>query len=192
MPIDPVSGGTWIAANDAGVVFVVLNVNDGTPTPAGAVSRGTIIPTLVGCGTISRAVAEAQRIRADRFAPFALLIMDAEEIVDCRPCGDGIRLRRSKLSAAILRTSSGLGDALVVGPRRGLFHRTFAHARNGRRAQDQFHRHQWPGEEAISINMRRDDAATVSRTIVEVRERSVRLSYQAIESSYPVSVRVAA
>jgi hypothetical protein len=40
--------------------------------------------------------------------------------------------------------------------------------------------------------MRRHDAATVSRTVVEVREGSVRLSYQAIEWPHPVSVQVAA
>jgi hypothetical protein len=192
MPIDPASGGTWIAANDAGLVFVVLNANHGTSAPAGAVSRGTIIPTLVGCATVSRALDEARRIRADRFAPFRLLIIDPNEIVDCRPDGDHIRYRRSHLRGATLRTSSGLGDAVVVGPRRTLFQRTFSHARNARTAQDHYHRHQWPGREAISVSMRRDDAATVSRTIVEVREGSVRLLYQAIEWARPISVQVAA
>jgi hypothetical protein len=192
MPIDPTSGGTWIAANDAGLVFVVFNANHGTSAPAGAFSRGTIIPTLVGCATVSRALDEAQRIRASRFAPFRLLIIDRNEIVDCRPDGDHIRSRRSRLRGPILRTSSGLGDAVVVGPRRTLFQRTFGHARNARAAQDQYHHHQWPGREAISVSMRRDDAATVSRTIVEVREGSVRLSYRAIEWSRPISVQVAA
>lgn len=192
MPIDPTSGGTWIAANDAGLVFALLNANDEVSPPANTVSRGTIIPALVGCATVSRALAEARRIHADHFAPFRLLIIDRDEIVDCRPNGDGIRYRRSHLRSAILRTSSGLGDAVVVGPRRTLFQRTFTHARNARAAQDQYHRHQWPGREAISVNMRRDDAATVSRTIVEVREASVRLSYQTIEAPHPVSVQVAA
>jgi uncharacterized protein with NRDE domain len=192
MPIDPASGGTWIAANDAGLVFVVLNANHGTAAPAGAVSRGTIIPALVGCATVSRALDEAQRIRANRFAPFRLLIIDPDEFVDCRPKRDGIRYRRRQLRGAILRTSSGLGDALVIGPRRALFQRTFRLARNARTAQDHYHHHQWPGREAISVSMRRDDAATVSRTIIEVRAGSVQLSYQAIQWPHPVSVEVAA
>jgi hypothetical protein len=192
MPIDPTSGGTWIAANDAGIVFALLNVNDEASPPANTVSRGTIIPALVGCATVSLALAEARQIHADRFAPFRLLIIDRDDIVDCRTNGDGIHYRRGHFRSAILRTSSGLGDAVVVGPRRALFERTFTHARNASAAQDQYHRHQWPGREAISVNMRRDDAATVSRTIVEVREASVRLSYQAIEAPHPVSVQVAA
>lgn len=192
MPIDPASGGTWIAANDAGLVFVVLNANHGTAAPAGAVSRGTIIPTLVGCATVSRAVDEAQRIRSGQFAPFRLLIIDRHEFVDCRPGRDGLRYRRSPLCCAILRTSSGLGDAVVRTPRRTLFQRTFTAVPNARAAQDHYHHHQWPGREAISVNMRRADAATVSRTIIEVSESRVRLSYHAIEWPHPLSVQVAA
>jgi hypothetical protein len=141
---------------------------------------------------VSRALAQAQQIDANRFAPFRLLIVDRHEVVDCWPEGDGIRHRRSYLRNAILRTSSGLGDALVAGPRRTLFQRTFAGARDGRAAQDQFHRHQWSGREAISVHMRRHDAATVSCTVAEVRESSVRLSYHAIEWPHPVVVQVAA
>ncbi len=192
MPIDSQGGGTWIAANDAGLVFVILNVNDGLPARAGDISRGTIIPTLVGCGAVSRALAQAQQIQAERFAPFRLLIVDRHEVVDCWPEGDRIRHRRSYLRSAILRTSSGLGDAVVAGPRRTLFQRTFAGTLDGRVAQDQFHRHQWLGREAISVHMRRHDAGTVSRTVVEVREGSVRLSYQAIEWPHAVVAQVAA
>jgi hypothetical protein len=191
MPIDPLSGGTWIAANDAGLVFVLLNANDGASASAG-VSRGIIIPTLVSCGTISCALAQAQLIPADRFAPFRLLIIDRHEIVDCRPRADRIHCQRSSLHSAILRTSSGLGDGVVAGPRRALFEGTVPGARDARAAQDQYHRHQWPGREAISVNMRRDNAATVSRTVIEVRDGSVRLSYDAIEWPPPVLVQVAA
>lgn len=192
MPIDPQSGGTWIAANDAGLVFVLLNASSGVPARAGAVSRGTIVPTLVGCPTVSLALEQARRIRVDRLAPFRLLIIDRDEIVDCRPDEGRILHRRSRLRGAVLRTSSGLGDALVAGPRRALFQRTITMARDAVTAQDHFHRHQWPGREAMSVNMRRHDAATVSRTVVEVREGSVRLSYHAIEWPYAVAVQVAA
>jgi len=192
MPIDPQSGGTWIAANDAGLVFVLLNASSGASARAGAVSRGTIIPTLVGCSTVSLAVEQARRIQVDRFAPFRLLIIDRDELVDCRPHEDRLLHRRRSLRSAVLRTSSGLGDALVAGPRRALFRRTVTMARDAVAAQDQFHRHQWPGREAMSVNMRRHDAATVSRTVVDVREGSVRLSYQAIEWPHPVAVQVAA
>jgi hypothetical protein len=192
MPIDPDSGGTWIAANDAALVFVLLNTSDPPSASAGAVSRGTIIPTLVGCAAVSQALAQAQRIPVDVFAPFRLLIADRDEIVDCWPDRGRLRHRRSHLGSPILRTTSALGDAMVAGPRRTLFQRTITRACDARAAQDCYHRHQWSGREAISVHMRRPDAATVSRTVVEVRRGSVRLSYQAIEWPHPVSVQVAA
>ena len=39
MPIDPSSGGTWIAANDAGLVFAVLNTYKGSGAHTGDVSH---------------------------------------------------------------------------------------------------------------------------------------------------------
>lgn len=192
MPLDPSSGGTWIAANDAGLVFVLLNANVGVSTSAGVISRGTIVPTLVGCRTISHALAQAHLIPADRYAPFRLLLIDRHEIADVRPRADRIHYRRSSLRGAILRTSSGLGDAVVAGPRRALFRRTVLRTRDARCAQDQYHSHQWPGREAISVNMRRHNAATVSRTVIEVRAGSVRMSYEAIEWPKAVSVQIAA
>jgi hypothetical protein len=192
MPIDPRSGGTWVAANDAGLVFVLLNTHDGLTVRTGEVSRGTIVPALVSCGTISLAVAQMQRFDAARFAPFQLLILDRDEAVDCWPDGDRIRVRHSRLRGAILRTSSGLGDAVATGPRRTLFNRLLNSAPDACVAQDHFHRHRWPGREAISVDMRRPDARTVSRTVVEVRDASVRLSYQALEWPHAVTVQVAA
>lgn len=197
MPIDPDSGGTWIAASDAGVVFVLLSANPrvanpGVPVSAGEISRGTIIPSLVGCATVSRALAQAEKLAATRFAPFRLLILDRYEVVDCWPDGDRIRHRRSYLQSAILRTSSGLGDAVVARPRRTLFQRTFNGPSDSRVSQDLFHRHQWSGREAISVNMRRPDARTVSQTIVEVRDGSVTLAYRAVEWPHAVAVQLAA
>lgn len=201
MPIDPQSGGTWIAVNDAGVVFAILNANPHlahqTPASAGVrrertPSRGAIIPSLVESSTVSEALARAQRLRVQWFAPFRLLLFDRFQLVECWPHGDRLRHRRAFLSSAIMRTSSGLGDAVVAGPRRALFQRFFAHREDARRTQDRFHQHQWIGREDLSINMRRSDARTVSHTGVEVGCESVSMSYRAADSLQPVVVHVAA
>jgi Transport and Golgi organisation 2 len=197
MPIDPESGGTWIAANDAGVVFALLNANPGaslqtTSLSAPLLSRGTIIPSLVESATVSEALARAEQIRVERYAPFRLLLFDRFQLVECVPQGCRIRHRRSFLSAAIMRTSSGLGDAVVAGPRRALFQRFFSHPRDPRAAQDMFHQHRWIGREAVSINMCRSDARTVSHTIVEVGSDTISMSYVPADSIHPVVVHVAA
>ena len=198
MPIDPESGGTWIAANDTGVVFALLNANPGmclqstNPVDPPAPSRGTIIPSLVESATVSEALARAERIRVERYAPFRLLLFDRFQLVECVGHDGRIRHRRSYLSAAIMRTSSGLGDAVVAGPRRALFQRFFSDPRDARAAQDMFHQHRWNGREAVSINMRRSDARTVSHTIVEVGSDTISMSYVPADSTHPVVVHVAA
>jgi hypothetical protein len=205
MPIDGDSGGTWIAVNDTGVVFAMLNATSQTaadwtlradsrsvPHKPAAVSRGLIIPALVSAATVSDALARAQQLEADCYRPFRLLLFDRYQLVECWPDGDRIRHRRSFLYGAVMRTSSALGDAVVAGPRRALFQRVFHDPADPIAAQDRFHDHQWAGREAISVNMRRADARTVSQTVVEVGLEHVSMSYRAIGSSQPVVVQVAA
>ena len=192
MPIDPESGGTWIAANDMGVVFAILNANPGWPVPAGDVSRGLIIPGLVASTTVSEALTRAHQLRVNRYAPFRLLLFDRYQLVECWPDEGRIRHRRSFLYGAVMRTSSGLGDALVARPRRALFNRIFRTPDDPCAAQDRFHAHRWPGREALSVNMRRPDACTVSHTIVDVGLNTISMSYRATDSTHPIVIRVAA
>jgi hypothetical protein len=206
MPIDPESGGTWIAVNDVGIVFATLNANResaqrpgvGNPDWSGrrgreaALSRGLIIPALVGAATTSEALVRAQQLQADRYLPFRVLLLDRYQLVECWPDGNRIRHRRTFLSGPVMRTSSGLGDAVVAGPRRALFRRCFQDGLDPIAAQNRFHDHRWTGREAVSVNMRRDDARTVSHTVVEVGLEHVSMSYRPIESAAPVVVEVAA
>lgn len=192
MPIDPQSGGTWIAVNDAGVVFVVLNSNSGRARPAGDISRGTIIPAIVEAATVSDALVRAQTLQVQRYAPFRLLLFDRYQLVECWRLGDRIRHRRSFLGGAVMRTSSSLGDGVVSGPRRALFQRFFTDADDPCAAQDGFHQHRWIGREDISVNMLRPDACTVSHTVVEVGVDSISMSYRRTDSTQPVVAHVAA
>ena len=189
MPLDPQSGGTWIAVNDAGIVFTVLNANPATlPDPTTSrVSRGTIIPGLVGCASVSEALAHAAALRVNCFQPFKLLLFDRYQLVECWPENGRLRHRRSFLSGAVMRTSSGLGDAIVAGPRRTLFRHVFDAPIDPKSAQDFFHHHRWPGREAISVNMDRPGARTVSHTLIEIGLETIAVSYRATDAAQPVS-----
>jgi hypothetical protein len=192
MPTDPDSGGTWIGANDAGLVCAVLNVHDGASPVTAPLSRGAIIPQLLAYGDVDAALARACDLPVARFRPFRLLIIGTRELVECRPLGDRLDHRRETPGAPVIRTSSGLGDALVTGPRTALFEAFIGHASDPVMAEDLFHLHQWRGREAISVRMRRADARTVSHTVVEVRDNTVSLSYRPADSPDAVSVTVAA
>jgi hypothetical protein len=179
MPVDPDSGGTWIAASDAGLVFALLNANAGA-TPPDGLSRGDVIPRLLPATTVSEALALALDARLERHRPFRLLVMDPYQLVECWPDGGRLRHRRAYLHGAVMRTSSSLGDAVVDGPRRTLFRRFFTNPGRAVAAQDAFHDHSWPGREAVSVRMRRDDARTVSQSVVELSSAFATMSYRAV------------
>jgi len=194
MPVDPDSGGTWIAASEAGLVFALLNAN---PSPSlnanhganlttdpgasadGAVSRGGLIPSLLGAATVSGALGLVLDADVTRYRPFRLLVMDAYQLVECWVDAGRLRHRRAYLHGALLRTSSSLGDAVVEAPRRALFRQFFKGPANTVAAQDAFHDHQWAGREAVSVRMRRNDARTVSHCVVELTPSFATMTYRA-------------
>lgn len=110
-PVDPASGGTWIACNAAGIVFALLNVNRSIPprprpgtdrlgacveSSAGLAegegttrlaSRGFVVPSIAGAPTLADAL---DRLRehfdtdaGGRHAPFRVLAIDARSWWEC-------------------------------------------------------------------------------------------------------------
>jgi hypothetical protein len=168
MPLDRDSGGSWIAVNENGLVFTLLNANTpGQPAAAG-LSRGGLIPRLTGAGSLSDALALVLDAGVERYRPFRLVMLDRSQLVECWVEDGRPRYRRAYLQDAVMRTSSSLGDAVVEGPRRTLFRRLFHGSAHAAAAQDAFHDHQWQGREHVSVRMERADASTVSRTTIEV------------------------
>lgn len=183
MPIDPVSGGTWIAANDAGLIVTLLNfyaAPHDRNAPAPKRSRGAIIPSVLDAASLDEAFARTGAIAADDFADFRLVLADrasvAEVLLDKRTL---TRKPPAPIDGPLLFTSSGLGEAVVGPPRRALFEEFFASAEDWRVQQDAYHRHSWPDRRHLSVCMRRPDARTVSYTVVEHDGDSVRLMYHA-------------
>ena len=180
MPVDPVSGGTWIAVNDAGVAFTLLNVNPAEPRPQQrhAISRGLVIPSILH--SASPAAAQDALVPADH-EPFRLIVLNGQALLDC--LWDGARLRtslRQHSDRPAMFTSSGLGDHLVTAPRTRLFESLVLDARNVTpTTQDQFHRHRWADAPQLSVCMNRGDARTVSYTTVEITSQRVALTYLA-------------
>lgn len=191
-PLDPESGGTWIAVNDCGLVFALLNSNpatpgsrlpahEGHPAASSGISRGGVIPRLAGAASMSEALARLLDAGAERYRPFRLLMLDASQLVECWVDDGRLRHRRAYLQGPVMRTSSSLGDAVVEGPRRTLFRRFFRGSAHAAAAQDAFHEHQWPGREDVSVHMARVDARTVSRTVVEVSANFATMMYRAAQ-----------
>jgi hypothetical protein len=180
-PTDPVGDGTWVAVNDTGLALALLNANpelggQGKRVPER--SRGAVIPGLLSCANLPEALEKALTFDAGLCAPFRLVLCGQGEVAELRSCGERLRLlRRVALTAPCLFTSSGLGDAIVEGPRRRLFEACFGPADDWPERQDAFHRHSWPDRPHLSVCMRRRDARTVSYTVVTFGPETVSLLY---------------
>jgi hypothetical protein len=174
-----VSGGTWIGVNDDGLVVALLNrtVGPGVERLAPR-SRGSIVPELLACRSIDRVVEASEALDRRAFEAFSLVMVQRSAVAVI--AGDPARPPHEvfPLVTPVMFTSSSLGDALVEAPRCTLFEQLVLSSDDWLRGQYQFHRHQWTRRPEISIRMAREDAATVSRTTIDVTCGTIDLDYE--------------
>jgi hypothetical protein len=181
LPVDPISGGTWVAVNDAGLALTLLNVNakkSPAATRTAPRSRGKIIPALLHADTPLSAAFSALDLDPAWYAPFRLVLVNRHEGVEVY--SDGVQIQlvgQVGLTRPQLFTSSGLGDQTVEGPRRQLFDECFGRPGDRLTQQDAFHRHRWPDRPHLSVCMDREEAQTVSHTVVSLGPDRVTLHY---------------
>jgi hypothetical protein len=181
-PVDPRGGGSWVGVNDAGIVVTLLNVSglSHSSSKEPRQSRGLIVREVLRCASLSHVVETVASLDASLFETFRLVAMHRLTAVEATSDGVRTEIRRPiTLDRPLLFTSSSLGDALVEAPRRQLFQRMVIERRSRwLRGQSRFHRHQWPSRPEISVRMERDDALTVSRTVVDVTRARRSLLYE--------------
>ncbi len=181
MPIDPVGGGSWIGVNDASLVAAVLNRHDGlAPSKVSFSSRGALVRCALGCESVEAAAEAVARLDASRFQPFRLVLVQRARIA--LVAGDSREFVHAEATLAqpFMFTASSLGDFFVDLPRRRLFECLMGQGDDRLRAQSLFHRHQWPGRQDISVLMERGNAATVSRTTIDVGSDGIDFKYESL------------
>ena len=187
-PQDPVSGGTWIGVNDDGLVVALLNRMVGSAKRRTAAhSRGSIVPTLLSCPSIARAVKACDALDLSRFEAFRLVMAHRSTVAVVTGDGAHSSTELFPLLRPVMFTSSSLGDAIVETPRRQLFERLVLAGDDWLRGQFWFHRHRWAGRLELSVQMSRPDACTVSRTTIDVTSRRIDLQYESLAN--PVSTQ---
>lgn len=192
IPTGPGEPRNGIGVNDDGLVIALLN-----RTPIAGVervaprSRGSIVPELLACASLGLAVRAAGALARQDFEPFQLVMVQRSIVAVI--AGDPGRPSKEvfPLVAPVMFTSSSLGDALVEAPRRTLFEQLVLAKDDWLNGQCQFHRHQWTRRQEISVLMAREDAATVSRTTIDVTSRTIDLEYESLTDG-PSSISAAA
>lgn len=187
-PIDPQSGGTWIAMSDKGIVLALLNASGPAPSGGGR-SRGTIIPALISSAGFEELAARWAGLDLSAVAPCTLVAATLNQTAvfvhpaPVRPGGVS-----APSASGNLVTSSSLGDDLVRGPRQSLFAELMAQADEPWVAQTRFHQHAWPDRRHLSVLMSRPDACTVSRTEVVLKPERLDMRYGPIVDGWPAAI----
>lgn len=184
-PVDGEAGGTWIAARRTGVVLALLNHQLGRgalPVPASSrASRGVLVARLAAGG----AVPDTARLRAAglaSYAPFRLFVTGprlAPRVWTWN--GVTVSARRLDPRAGFLTSSSWNGRAVI--PARQARFRAFRRAHPALRRADllAFHRQRdHPRGTPWAICMSREDACTVSETVVQHRAGRLSMTYRAL------------
>ena len=184
--MDGKSGGTWIAANDRGLVAGLLNhyAADTGPTPPANASRGAIIPGLIDAATPAEAADRLPPAEAARQRPFLLILLHHAH-PGVRLTWDGVALARESLDPARgFLTTSSFRTAEVVPSRHAVAAQTTWDAAS----LDQLHASHLPERGPFSICMHRPDARTVSFTRIHSGPDEVRLDYHADAPCRPAPV----
>lgn len=174
------NGGTWIAANDAGVCLALINWHRIEREPkVSVISRGQVIRKLAGLSSTAEIARELAALPLSKLRPFRLIGFVASEktITEWRWnlerltskqhawqrqhwFSSGFDERAAERVRADVCASSEVGGDDLVALRR-------------------LHRSHAPERGPFSICMHRDDAATVSYTEVAVEDRQLTMRYKA-------------
>lgn len=169
-PIDPLGGGTWIAANERGLCLFLLNRRPDREPRAPQQSRGLIPLALIDATEIGEVGRRAEALGLDRYRPFTLGAIapggppavfawtgEAFEAADARPP----------------LVSSSVGDESLFAERRA----TYPKEPLSLRKLLAYQRGHGSGPSAASVCMHREDARTVSFSRVRVTGAQIRLGY---------------
>ena len=182
MPVDGDAGGTWISVNDRGHALALLNRWEESPHDAGTpfVSRGLLVRDLAGLSGSGDLRTALTGPLLSRYRPFTLV-----SIAPAAPPvlfeWNGLELGHGTAAQpGLIRTSSGSDQAGVERSRGALF----SAARDAPGGLTpavlaRLHRSHQPEKGVLSVCMHRDEAATVSFSLITVSGGSVLFRYVA-------------
>jgi len=175
------NGGTWIAANDAGVCFALINWHRIKREPNGAIlSRGGVIPVLATQDSLQQIGNAIKTLPLSQLRPFRLIaIVPAEKDLTEWQWNLETLVPHSHKWTIQHWFSSGFDEAKAEAVRRDVCQN--AHDRQSNDSTEwlrSLHRSHAPTRGPFSICMHRDDAATVSYTEVTVADQKVTMRYE--------------
>lgn len=177
-PIDGDHGGSWIGANEYGLTLCLLNrYGESSVGGKGFVSRGLLLKDLLDSRSVEHVRERVRQLELEWFQPFTLLALSLNEPeLLFEWTGSELRIQDAP---KVPLTSSAVKVPDVLSMRRDLFATTVSSHKNpDLQLLREFHRSHLPERGPASVCMHRDDAGTVSLSIVTVNRDAVEFSYQ--------------
>lgn len=177
MPIDPVGKGSWIATNNKGLTFCLLNDYQGMMKPISdkLVSRGALIQKLAECATLADAEDIINTWPYHQSQPFYLCVISLNEQFLWHFNGDKL-IQKETLPEQLY--SSGHPEVEKIKTLRS----EFANSQKISFVDDiiKLHRAHEPevdGDRAYSFCMHRAEACSQSMTVIEINQKSIEFKY---------------
>ncbi len=174
MPLDPESGGTWIAVHRSGLVLCLLNNYQAEPCtahPSSLVSRGHIIPHILEHARKSEIMRCLNKLDLSRFQGFRLCTFSRDPLsVNVHTyLWNGRVLTKEEPTQPI--TSSALTAGETIQSRTQLWKRWSAEKTVDLALHLKYHSSHLPQKGGLSVCMHRNDAHTHSLSRIDVGDR---------------------
>lgn len=176
-PIDAEHGGTWIGANEHGVVVALLNGDPETLRGTGPWrTRGHVALAALATKSAAAAASFVAAVDPAVHRPFSLFAIDRTEVaLVVEAAAEGMRV--SKLSLPAILASSSVAHHTAIASRAAQFQGWLDGCENVDQRLAAFHGTHAPVRGPLSVCMHRDDACTVSATRVQVTAQGVTMSH---------------
>jgi hypothetical protein len=180
-PEDGDFNGTWIAVNEFGISVCLLNgamVTGSTQCPAGAKSRGLLIPEVITGETAASICSRMLKLDLSEFSPFTMAVLEPGQAAAVMEWTGAETNFAAFGDRCMPLTSSSFHPHSVCAWRRQGFEKLFRVA--GPMSADvlrSWHSSHDPAPGPYSICMHREDARTVSFTTIRVAQREATVQY---------------
>jgi uncharacterized protein with NRDE domain len=167
-PIDSVSHGTWFGVRGDGLVAALLNRYQGAGNPPQR-SRGVIIPWLLQEAPTQALEAFIHASAWQDFAPFDLVLVHGQEILQCSWEKERIEIRRNSGAQPFFLSSSSVEYETSLQIRRAAFERFVTEQEiTPEQVISQLHRQPHTQNSALGFLMQRPGRSTksISQAIV--------------------------
>ena len=178
-PVDGDHGGSWIGVNHFGVTLCLLNrYGDSMEEPErDFTSRGLLLLELMHCRDRSEFQKFLSEIDLRNFRPFTLAMMSAAEPAMLVHWTGQESIFHPDAESELPLVSSSLSEPEVGKLRKEHFQSLLGGKTPNVAVLNEYHRSHFPNRGPYSVCMHREDAGTVSLSVITVGKEQIEFSY---------------